>query len=86
MRAKNNSKPNYPVIFNQAQLGVQMDHIAGVTEKIIGINQESPWIIQKRKEAIERLGTKWLLHPANHKPRVSSLGKTDDRILQHSTL
>lgn len=35
-------------------------------DKIIGFNGESPSLIEKRKAAIERMGTKWILHPMHH--------------------
>lgn len=63
-----------------------MDYVSDGETKIIGINQESPYIIQKRKEAIERLGTKWLLHPENFKQRNASLGKIDTRVTEQSTV
>ncbi len=38
--------------------------------KVIGLTAEAPYIEIKRKEAIAKLGNKWLLHPDNHAKRT----------------
>jgi len=51
------------------KIGTIMTQQTTTITKIEGLNTEAPYIAIKRKEAIEKLGKNWLLHPDNQVKR-----------------